>query len=126
MPSKHPFDVGDHPVAQLFDQYRHMGLASIAAPFKGVTTDGQVVPNLFRIASTGVSTRPVQDAADALLASLDADQRRTATFAVDDDAWRAWSNIHPFVMRHGVERALDLLRQHLLRDHAPVQRGPAT
>ncbi|MBV9578437.1 MAG: DUF3500 domain-containing protein, partial [Chloroflexi bacterium] len=100
--------------------YGDVGRRSIAAPFTGITTDGQVVPDLFRIASTGVSTQPIREAADAFLACLDADQRRAAQFDVDDDAWRAWSNIHPFVMRHGVvlddcsatqrERGLDLLR----------------
>ena len=42
-------------------------------------------------------------------------------FAIDDDAWRKWSNIHPWLMRHGVcladldgdqrERALALMRE---------------
>ncbi len=120
MPAKQQFDVGDHPVAQLFDQYRQTGLAAIAEPFKGITSDGQVVPNLYSVRSTGVSTRPIRDAADGFLARLTAEQRQAAAFGLDDDAWRAWSNIHPFVMRHGVvlddctpaqrERALDLLR----------------
>jgi hypothetical protein len=120
MPAKQPFDPGDHPVAQLFDHYRQTGLASIAEPFKGITVDGQVVPHLYRLRSTGVSTRPIRDAADAFLASLSDEQRRSAMFGLDDNAWRAWSNIHPFVMRHGVvlddcttqqrERGLNLLQ----------------
>src|SRR5207249_10521198 len=48
-----------------------------------------------------VSTRPLKVAADAFLASLGPRLRETALFAVDSDAWRRWSNIHVFVMRHG-------------------------
>jgi hypothetical protein len=57
---------------------------------------------LFPLARTGVSTRPLRDAAEAWLDSLDAGQRARAVFDADADAWRRWSNIHPFVMRHGV------------------------
>ncbi|MBV9327360.1 MAG: DUF3500 domain-containing protein [Chloroflexi bacterium] len=120
LPAKQPFPAGDHAVSQLFAEYREAGRRSIAEPFKGITTDGQVIPNLFSIAPTGVSTEPIRQAAEAFLASLDAEGRRAAQFGVGDSAWRAWSNIHPFVMRHGVvlddcsatqrERALDLLR----------------
>lgn len=34
-------------------------------PFKGITANGQVEPNLFAIRSTGVSTEPVRKAAAA-------------------------------------------------------------
>jgi hypothetical protein len=33
MPAKQPFDVGHHPVPQLFDQYRETGLASAGIAF---------------------------------------------------------------------------------------------
>jgi len=120
MAAKRPFELGNNPVAQLFNQYGVAGRASIAEPFKGITADGHVVPNLFSIASSGASTQPVRHAAEAFLISLDAEQGRAATFDLQADAWRAWSNIHPFVMRHGVslddctqtqrDRALDLVR----------------
>jgi hypothetical protein len=57
MPAQQPFDIGDHPVAQLFDQYRQMGRASIAEPFTGITTDGRVVRNLYTIQSTDTVVR---------------------------------------------------------------------
>lgn len=63
-------------------------------PFKGVTADGHVQPGLFALKSTGVSTRPVADAATAFLASLTPEQRKTTTFAVDDSEWRRWNNVH--------------------------------
>ena len=61
-------------------------------PFRGVTTDGKVVPNLFRLAKTGVSTGPVKQAADAFLASLTQDQRTATLYKVDDEEWRTRDN----------------------------------
>src|SRR5687767_904376 len=55
----------------------------LAEPFKGVTTDGAVIPKLFAIRSTGVSTAPVVHAAQTFLASLSEPQRAKTLFAVD-------------------------------------------
>ena len=63
-------------------------------PFTGVTTDGTVRPDLFAIRSTGVTTRPVMEAAAAFVASLTPEQRASSTFAVDDSEWRRWNNVH--------------------------------
>jgi hypothetical protein len=73
----------------------------LAEPFKGVTADGKVVANLFAITSSGVSTGPVKQAAEAFLAALTAAQRGKTTFALDDDEWRKWMNQH-FYVRQGV------------------------
>ena len=66
----------------------------LAEPFKGITTDGNVIPGLFPIRSTGVSTEPVRKAAGAFLASLTAEQRARTKFQVDDPEWRKWMNQH--------------------------------
>lgn len=63
-------------------------------PFKGVTADGTIAPDLFTIRATGVSTAPVREAAERLLEALTPEQREKATFPVDDDEWRRWSNVH--------------------------------
>jgi hypothetical protein len=89
------------PAAGAAQRSRSAEKQGLAEPFKGVTTDGRVVPNLFGITSTGVSTEPVRKAADAFLASLSADQRAKTVFAVDDDEWRKWMNQH-FYVRQGV------------------------
>ena len=73
----------------------------IAEPFRGLTADGQVVPNLFTLQKTGLSNEAVKQAAEAWLDSIDPAQRDSALFSVDSDAWRRWSNIHVFLMRHG-------------------------
>lgn len=73
----------------------------LADPFRGMTTNGKVEPNLFAIRSTGVSTEPVRHAAAAFLASLNNEQRAKTKFAVDDDEWRKWMN-QSFYIRQGV------------------------
>ena len=91
----------------------------LAEPFRGISTNGQIEPNLFAIRSTGVSTEPVRRAAAAFLASLSDAQRAKTKFAVDDDEWRKWMN-QSFYVRQGVsfqemndqqrEAAFNLLR----------------
>jgi hypothetical protein len=91
----------------------------LAEPFRGVTTDGTVVPGLYSVRSTGVSTEPVRVAAVAFLEALSEEQRRRTRFAVDDPEWRKWMNQH-FYVRQGVsflemdeaqrDKALGLLR----------------
>ncbi|MGH9308292.1 MAG: DUF3500 domain-containing protein [Vicinamibacterales bacterium] len=88
-------------------------------PFRGVTTDGTVRTGLFTIRSTGVSTRPVMEAAQQFLAALTPEQKKATTFAVDDVEWRRWNNVHR-AERAGVSfkemteaqrtRAFDLLK----------------
>ena len=73
----------------------------LADAFRGVTTNGEVVPGLFTIGSTGVSTAPVIDAANAFLAALTAEQRGKTLFSVEDTEWRKWMNQH-FYVRQGV------------------------
>ncbi|MBV9171079.1 MAG: DUF3500 domain-containing protein [Chloroflexi bacterium] len=74
----------------------------VREPFRGITTGGQVIPNLFPLESTGISTDAIRRAALDFLDTLDTSQRQQAMFDVASDAWRRWWNIHPFLMRHGV------------------------
>ena len=120
LPAKRAAETLDHPIAQRFREYGEAGRRAIAEPLVGITTDGHPVPELFALQSTGVSTEPLRLAAQAFLESLGAEQRGRATFDIDDPMWRGWSNIHCFIMRHGValddcselqrQRALDLLK----------------
>jgi hypothetical protein len=102
----------------------------LAEPFKGVTTNGVVIPDLFPIRSTGVPTEPIRIAADELLATLTPDQRSKTVFAVDDAEWRKWMNQH-FYVRQGVgfnemsdrqrEAAIRLLRSSLSAKPSPTE-----
>ena len=73
----------------------------LAEPFKGITTNGEVVKGLFPLRSTGVSTEPVRVAAEKFLAALTEEQRRKTVFPVDDVEWRKWMN-QSFYVRQGV------------------------
>jgi hypothetical protein len=89
--------------------------AAVAEPFRGVTTDGRPIPGLFPIRRTGVPTTPIRRSVEGFLAALEEGQAARTRFPVESDVWRRWSNIHPFVMRHGVS----------LEELAPAQRERA-
>ena len=73
----------------------------LAEPFKGITTDGKLHPGIFKLHSTNVSTKPVIQAANAFLKSLDPSQQNKTKYDVEDDEWRKWMNQH-FYLRQGV------------------------
>jgi hypothetical protein len=81
--------------------FGQMETRALAEPFKGVTTNGTVIPGLYSIRSTGVSTEPVMRAANAFIAALTSEQRAKTQFPVDDDEWRKWANVHRYP-RQGV------------------------
>jgi hypothetical protein len=83
---------------QMSEEYEAEGLAS---PFRGITTNGTVLPNLFEIAPTGVSTEPVRNAAEKFIASLTSVQLARTMFPIDDIKWRKWMNQH-FYARQGI------------------------
>lgn len=63
------------------------------ADFKGLTTDGKIVEDLYSIHSTDVSTDKVVKAAQAFLDGLSTKERKASVFEVDDDEWLKWSNV---------------------------------
>jgi hypothetical protein len=83
---------------QMSEKYEAEGLASA---FRGITTNGRVLPNLFEIAPTGISTEPVRNAAEKFIASLTSVQLARTMFPVDDVKWRKWMNQH-FYARQGI------------------------
>jgi Protein of unknown function (DUF3500) len=83
---------------QMSEDAERQGLAS---PFQGITTDGKVIPNLFEISPTGVSTEPVRNAADRFIGTLTNTQLARTMFPIDDPQWRKWMNQH-FYFRQGI------------------------
>lgn len=75
----------------LYALYRHWQ-ALLAEPFRGVTTDGHVRPELFGLRDEGVPVESIVAAAERLLGRLDAEQRRRTLLHVDSPEWRTWSN----------------------------------
>ena len=109
------------PMPEPMQQNLERAQTLLAEEFLGVTTDGRVVPGLYQLQKTGLSIDPIKNAANTFLASLSAEQNDNASFDVDSVAWRQWSNIHPFLMRHGAfldsltpaqrENAMTLLKE---------------
>jgi hypothetical protein len=56
--------------------------AGLAEPFRGITDGGEILPGLFTLEKNGVSLAPVVEAARSLLATLTAEQRQAACFAM--------------------------------------------
>ena len=73
----------------------------LAEPFKGITTNGSVLPGLFQISPTGVSTEPVRVAAERFISTLTSVQLARTMFPMDDPQWRKWMNQH-FYAKQGI------------------------
>ena len=83
---------------QISEEAEQKGLA---APFRGITTNGDTMPGLFQISPSGVSTEPVRNAAEKFIASLNNVQLARTMFPVDDIQWQKWMNQH-FYVRQGI------------------------
>ena len=83
---------------QMSEDFERKGLAE---PFKGITSNGHLVPDLFEIGPSGVSTEPVRNAAEKFIGSLTNVQLARTMFPVDHSQWRKWMNQH-FYVRQGI------------------------
>ncbi|KAF4334578.1 hypothetical protein FBEOM_11587 [Fusarium beomiforme] len=83
-------------------------------PYKGITTDGNVHPNLFHLADKnenfGASTHAVKAAQNAINVASD-EEREKLLRPVDAPKWLFWMNPEIYVFKHGVrlEEASDAL-----------------
>jgi len=98
--SRNPSEIAEQ-FRKMSEDYEKEGLA---APFKGITTSGDVMPGLFEIKPAGVSTEPVRTAAVAFIETLNPVQLARTMYPVDDLEWRKWMNQH-FYARQGVSFA---------------------
>jgi hypothetical protein len=84
-----------------------------AQKFKGVTTDGAVVPDLYALEPNGAPADAMAAAVTALLALLSDEQRAATIFPVTSEQWRRWQNTELFVEHYGLrlDEVSDKLRQ---------------
>lgn len=61
-------------------------------PFKGVTNDGKVRPDLFTLQDDGIPIDTIVSAADTLLSQLSPQQLAVTNYHIDSPEWRSWSN----------------------------------
>src|SRR5690349_14750253 len=79
------------------------GWAELAkAPFTGITTDGQVVPNLFSLQPCDAPTAAMVTAARAVLGCVSPEQRAALSLPVQSNLWREWQNTELYVENHGL------------------------
>ena len=74
----------------------------LAEPFKGITNDGAVIPDLHALEPNGAPTAAMAEAANALHGQLTADQRARSCFPVDSDTWRRWQNTELYLEDYGL------------------------
>ncbi|KAK7742376.1 hypothetical protein SLS53_004521 [Cytospora paraplurivora] len=67
-------------------------LELLKEPFKGVTNDGKVRPNLFELQDEEVLIEDIVTAANAVVALLKPDQLKKTMYHIDAPEWRTWSN----------------------------------
>jgi hypothetical protein len=61
-------------------------------PFKGITKDGRIQPDLFALVDEEVPIETIVSATDDLLALLSQPERDRTLFHIDSPEWRTWSN----------------------------------
>jgi hypothetical protein len=105
-----PADIAER-FRKMSEDFEREGLAE---PFKGITTNGTIVPGLFEISPTGASTEPVRNAAAKFIALLTTVQLARCLYPVDDIEWRKWMNQH-FYVRQGIS----------VQEMTPAQRDAA-
>jgi len=88
----------------------------LAEPFKGITTDGQAVPGLYKLEPNGAPLAAMTDAAQALLSLLTEAQRKASRFTADSKTWRRWQNTENFFEDYGLrlEEISDAQREAVL------------
>ncbi|BCS30683.1 DUF3500 domain-containing protein [Aspergillus puulaauensis] len=76
------------------------------APYKGITTDGQVIPNLHHLANEvdeqGAPTAEMVKAAQKLLRVATPRQREALVKDINAREWRSWINPEIYIFRHGI------------------------
>jgi len=88
-------------VQQLFGPWREL----YEQPFKGMTTDGNVIPDLFELRPEGAPTEAMINATMALLRMLSPEQKAAMSFSIDSTQWRNWQNTEMYVEDYGLRLA---------------------
>src|SRR6202012_4388894 len=100
-------DAYSHAAHALATRERVKGLlaerrARIDEPFRGITTDGHVVPDLYTLADEGAPTGAMMEGARAVLNVASDEERARLCHAIDAPQWRMWSNPELYFDRFGL------------------------
>ncbi|MFC4218780.1 DUF3500 domain-containing protein [Flagellimonas marina] len=75
------------------ERFAKMEADALKESYVGIFTEKGDSTGLFQIRSTGVSTLPIQKAAENFLNGLSPSQLQTTTFDINDEEWRKWCNV---------------------------------
>ena len=75
------------------ERFAKMETEALKEPYVGIFTKDSDSTDLFQIRSTGVSTLPIQQAAESFLNDLSPSQLQRTTFDINDEEWRKWCNV---------------------------------
>ncbi|KAL2670196.1 hypothetical protein Neosp_014663 [[Neocosmospora] mangrovei] len=64
----------------------------LSEPFKGVTNDGHVRPDVFKLEDQGVPIDDIVSATKLALSKMSPELRTRSTYHIDSPEWRTWSN----------------------------------
>ena len=90
--NNHPTDIAEE-VNPVKERFAKMEADALKEPYIGIFTEKRDSTDLFQIRSTGVSTLPIQKAAENFLNSLSPSQLQSTTFDINDEEWRKWCNV---------------------------------
>jgi hypothetical protein len=71
-------------------------------PFRGITTDSHVIPDLYAPQPEGAPTLAMIEAVNALLAIMSPEQRKASCFPADSNHWRRWQNTELYLEDYGL------------------------
>lgn len=74
-------------------------------PYKGITVDGNVIPNLFHLSSDIEVSAPIEamkNAAVQLLDTATPSERTALAKPIHAPEWRHWANPEIYIYRHGI------------------------
>ena len=97
---------------ELFDYWSRL----YAEPYRGLTIDGRVRPDLYKRRSERAPIAAMVDAAGRLRNLLPPEQRQLASFPIDAPEWRRWQNTEIYAETGGLrlEEATDEIRNAVL------------
>jgi hypothetical protein len=98
-PREHAQNRLKSPRAQsLFANWRRL----FEEPFRGITTGGTVILDLYAPRPEGAPTLAMIEAVNALFARMTPEQRKASCFPVDSPQWRHWQNTELYVEDYGL------------------------
>ena len=71
-------------------------------PFRGITTAGQPIPDLFARQPEGAPTLAMIEAVNALLTMMSPEQKKASCFPAGSNMWRHWQNTELYVEHYGL------------------------